>query len=257
MAHFYPLFLNLMFVFYILVAHPFFIFHLNPENNSTFSLLFGLMLIVLQILEYLGLLLKRPLLKQWYKTFPKKSGVAFFLISLTALTHFMITAVLTFNAIHLITLSFNHPEGFGFQLFSFILFFIALVKEFFFFLTFLDLSNMRLTKSPLFLEAKDTSPPITETKARLGDFLCLVFAMITFTSVWDVTSISSPLENGSIFYQLWQYFGATLFFLMTYPSSRILFTFEQLMLQWDWKTRVINVAGFLLTWISVLISIPR
>lgn len=252
-SFFYPLLLNAIFILYLFFGHPFLLDQVNSKNAGPFTLILALSLFAAQGLEIAGLFLKRPILSHWMKSYPTQKGIHLFYIALVSLCHFLITFVVTFTAIEQIELLLT-KQTLWTTLFFIVLVLAALTKEMLFFIYFSELIGIPLAKTRL-TPTNMKNHSINFFGAMAGDLFLLFYAGLSFSIIWGSTITKSPIYNHGFLSLVGQYFGATLFFLMTYPSSRIISTFEQLMLNWPKRQKMINLLAFILTWISALLSI--
>jgi hypothetical protein len=242
-------FLTLWFLAYFIWVQPIILARLAqaPEQKN---IALGLILIVIQILELIGIWLKFPATVARIEA-NRSQSTAQVLIIFLVLTHIFITALLAFATIKLFGIEVNN-NGLLNGLIALIIFFSALIKEGLFLIGWFQLlgaKNYRFPPIP-----RSITPNLAEI---IGDGLLAIFSALAYTATWEQIASDTFILGTSFSELALEYFGAIILFMMIFPATRSLYYTEELLTQQPRVARVASWTFLLITMVAALSAIPR
>lgn len=272
--------LNLLFMAYLWLAQPAVMQRMMASSQAEHpDWLMGGLLVGLQGLEVIGLLLKRPVsaFYAWHNPDTGDNGgwqdnlkVALFVF--IPILHICFTAILTVVVFEMLKMNARNGATAAWQCLSLLLFFVVLFKEAFFAGLILSIgvgaSGRGLAsvqpQQPRWAERLNRwlAPPVPAqltlkemAQDLAGDLLLLAFSMLAYTAGWEFITASSPVRGqGSEL--LAEYLGVSLFFFMTYFTTRSVYLMQELSIRQSRTARTFSWVSFLAVWISALWFMP-
>ena len=241
---------GLSFLIYMWFVHPWIldILVVARTTGEPFVLL-GLGVVLVHLLEPLGVWLKTPAVRERIRRWPNKSFLAHFGVGLSQLTHIFLSMMVFLHVMPLFGIEgmcFDYKNRAPACLLTNLAFIAILGKEMFIIFLVLEMQKPK--------QAIDLNSPRLKLREMLGEPLLLVFGMLTFTLSWSaIMTFIEPVMAESWWGSL---LSSLILFLMLYPSSRLVFVFEEWLVKQTPLNRVLIIVFFLLTLLSALREVP-
>jgi len=244
--HFY----GLIFLFYIWFIHPYLIDSLvDARTTGQPFLLIGFLIVLVQVLEPVGVLLKRPAVSERIRRWPETAFAAHFAVGITQLTHIFLSMMVFLYVMPLFGIDgmcFDYDTRALPCLLTNLAFVAILGKEMVVFYLVLNMQKPG--------KAIDLETPSIKLKEMLGEPLLLVFGMLTFTLSWSaIMTFLEPVTADGWWISL---LASLVLFMMLYPSSRLVFFAEEWLVKQSPLNRVITIVFFIATLIAALWEVP-
>jgi hypothetical protein len=269
--------LNLLFAGYLLFLQPAVLERLSASTQSERpDWLMAGVLLGLQVVEIVGLLLKRRLSAYYAQRYPNpgdkggwRDNFNVVLYVFTPVFHIGFSAFLTIVAFGLLGIGLNDKTAMSLQYLQVLLFFVVLTKEAFFSVLLLSIGSAPVppdkSSQPQWITRLNRwlSPPATTQLSLkdaimdiLGDLLLLVFSTLSYTASWDFVIASSPLQNpGSVLPS--EYLGLSILFFMVYFTTRAIYLMQEISIRQSQAARIFSWTSFVAVWLTALWSIPK
>jgi len=270
------LLLNLLFGGYIIWLQPYVLLRLDKAvNQDSPDFYLGGLLLGIQIVELIGLLMKRPLHAYWAERYPVTdqlnrfwSNINLVVLIFSPIMHLALSAIMAVFAIDISGISSVNQFSAVLMFCPVIVVFAVIAKESFFVVLILSMGRNALPSFP---------PPQTNIEAHLrrlidpipvpeistwdvirdlfGDLLLLMFSGLTYTACWEFLIRNSTINtrSGGAFFE---YVGLSILFLLVFISTRIIYLMQEASIQQNRKTRLFSSLSFLFIWIIALATIP-
>lgn len=270
------LLLNLIFGVYLIWLQPVVLERLDVAVNKDIPDFFlGGLLLGIQLIEIIGLMIKRPIHAYWAKMYPSDdlangfwSNMNVVGLILSPILHMALSALLGIFAFDLLNTNSKSQVPFILGICPVILVFIIIAKEAVFTVLVLSMGAQNsLFKEPAqsnaesFLRRLFDPAPLTEItlhdvfKDFLGDLMLLVFSGLTYTTCWEFL-IRNNAINPSSSEVFFEYLGLSILFLLVFISNRIIYLVQEISTKQSRSARAISLLSFLLVWIIAMWTIP-
>jgi hypothetical protein len=243
-------FYSLAFLAYLWFIHPLVLETLViARSTGQAFILLGLGVVLVQVLEPLGVWLKRPAVSERIRRWPSGSFWAQFGVGLTQLTHIFLAMMVFLHVMPLFGIDgmcFDYETRALPCLLTNLAFIAILGKEL---LVFFLVLEMQKPAEPV-----DLDSPGVKLREMLGEPLLLVFGMLTFTLSWSAIMILlEPVTAESWWGSL---LSSLILFMMLYPPSRLVFVVDEWLVKQKPVNRVMMVVFFLLSMLGALQEVP-
>lgn len=241
---------GLSFLAYLWWIHPWLldILVVTRTTSQTFVLL-GLGIVLVQMLEPLGVWLKKPAVRERIRRWPNNFFLAQFGVGLSQLTHIFLAMMVFLHVMPLFGIEgmcFDYENRALPCLLTNLAFVAILCKEMLIFFLVVEMQKPG--------DAHDLDAPGVKLREILGEPILLVFGMLTFTLSWS--AIMTFIEPGTTENWWGSLLSSLLLFMMLYPPSRLVFVVEEWLVMQKPLNRVMIVAFFFLTMLSALREVP-